>query len=188
MHKIHEWLNFTLNDSSKSVNIFNVSSSRRFEKIENEIKHQINENKKQSDHTNVNWKNWICEIFACSQNSGICSFELFLRDEQTDVKICNNELLPDAKNKWNFADNKWRDEKLSPFNDYFHKFLLPLPLLDRIFGHKCFRRRQIDGLPTNFRSNAATLLFINHLDWPPIQNFEAALKFWIMCQKNVIIF
>ena len=53
-YKIHEWLNFTLNDLLKSVNIFNINSNRRFEKIENEITHQINKNKKQSDYTNVN--------------------------------------------------------------------------------------------------------------------------------------
>ena len=54
MHKIHEWLNFTLNDFSKSVDIFNISSNQRFEKIENKITHQINKNKKQFDHINVN--------------------------------------------------------------------------------------------------------------------------------------
>ena len=53
-HKIHEWLNFTLNDLSKSINIFNASSSRRLEKVENEITSQINKNKKQSDYTNIN--------------------------------------------------------------------------------------------------------------------------------------
>ena len=53
-HKIHEWLNFTLSDLSKSINIFDVSSSRRLEKIKNEITRQINKNKKQSDYTNVN--------------------------------------------------------------------------------------------------------------------------------------
>ena len=26
------------------------------------------------------------------------------------------------------------------------------------------------------------------IDWPPIQNFKAALKFWIVCQKKMIIF
>ena len=67
-HKIHEWLNCVLNDLLKSINIFNISSNRKFEKIENEITHQINKNKKQSDYTNANKKNWIREIFACSQN------------------------------------------------------------------------------------------------------------------------
>ena len=67
-HKIHEWLNFALNDLSKSINIFNASPSRRLEKIENEITRQINKNQKQSDYTNANQKNWICEIFAYSQN------------------------------------------------------------------------------------------------------------------------
>ena len=67
-HKIHEWLNFALNDLSKSINIFNVSSNQKLEKIENEITRQINKNKKQSDYTNVNQKNWIREIFVYSQN------------------------------------------------------------------------------------------------------------------------
>ena len=67
-HKIHEWLNFILIDLSKSVNIFDVSSSRRFKKIENEITHLINKNKKQSNYTNVNWKNLIREISVCLQD------------------------------------------------------------------------------------------------------------------------
>ena len=54
VHKIHKYLNFTLNDLSKSINIFNISPSQRFEKIENEIICQINKNKKQSDYTNMN--------------------------------------------------------------------------------------------------------------------------------------
>ena len=92
-------MNFTLNDLSKSVNIFNTSSNRRLEKIENEITHQINENKKQSDHTNVNWKDWIHEIFACFRDFEIWLFKLFLRNEQTNVKICDNKLLSDVKKK-----------------------------------------------------------------------------------------
>ena len=39
----------------------------------------------------------------------------------------------------------------------FQNFLLPLSLSDRNFGQKCFCRRQIDGLQTNFPSDAATL-------------------------------
>ena len=93
VHKIHEWLNFILNDLLKSTNIFNASSNRRFEKIENEISHQINKNKKQFGHTNTNWKNWICKIFVCSQDSEIWPFELFLLSEQTNVKTCDDELL-----------------------------------------------------------------------------------------------
>ena len=50
-HKIHEWLNFTLNDLSKSINIFNTSSHWKLEKIKNKITRQINENKKQIDYT-----------------------------------------------------------------------------------------------------------------------------------------
>ena len=119
VHKIHDWLNFTLNDLSKSINIFNVSSNWKLEKIENEITCQINKNKKQSDYTNMNWKNWIREIFACSQNFRIWSFELFLRHEQTNVKICSDELLSDVKKKRNLMDNEWRNKKLSSFNDYF---------------------------------------------------------------------
>ena len=92
-YEIHEWLNCALNDLSKSVNIFNASSSQRFEKIENKITRQINKNKKQSDHTNANWKNWICEISARSQDFWIWSFKLLLRNEQTDVKTCDNELF-----------------------------------------------------------------------------------------------
>ena len=60
IHKIHEWLNFILNDLSKLINIFKASSSRKLEKIKNEITRWINKNKKQSDYTNMNWKNWIC--------------------------------------------------------------------------------------------------------------------------------
>ena len=71
MYKIHEWLNFALNDLSKSINIFNINSNWKFEKIENEMTRQINKNKKQSDYTNVNQKNWIHEISVCSQNSEI---------------------------------------------------------------------------------------------------------------------
>ena len=67
-HKIHEWLNFALNDLSKSINIFDISPNRRFEKIENKITHWINKKKKQSDYTNINQKNWTCEVFAYSQN------------------------------------------------------------------------------------------------------------------------
>ena len=54
MHKIHEWLNFVLNDLSTSINIFHASLNQRFEKVENKITRQINENKKESDCTNVN--------------------------------------------------------------------------------------------------------------------------------------
>ena len=35
--------------------------------------------------------------------------------------------------------------------------MLPLSLLNQIFGQKCFRRRQTNGVPTEFRSDAATL-------------------------------
>ena len=64
-HKIHKWLNFALNNLSKLVNIFNVSSSQKLEKIENEMTHWFDKNWKQFDHTNVNWKNWTCKVFAC---------------------------------------------------------------------------------------------------------------------------
>ena len=106
-HKIHEWLNFALNDLLKSINIFNVNPSRRLEKIKNEIICQINKNKKQFDHTNANWKNWAHEVFARSQDFGIWSFKLFLRNEQTDVQTCDDEQLLDAKKKQNLISNKW---------------------------------------------------------------------------------
>ena len=119
VHKIHEWLNCTLNDLLKLINIFNTNSNQRFEKIENEITHQINKNKKQSDYTNVNSKNWTCEIFACLQDFEIWLFKLFLWNEQTNVKTCDDELLSDVKKKWNLAGSKWCDEELSSFDDYF---------------------------------------------------------------------
>ena len=53
-HKIHEWLNFVLNDLLKSINIFNVSSNQNFKKIKNKMTHQINKNKKHFDDTNIN--------------------------------------------------------------------------------------------------------------------------------------
>ena len=52
-HKIHEWLNYTLNDLSKLINLFDVSSNPKLEIIENEMTNQINKNKKQFDHTNA---------------------------------------------------------------------------------------------------------------------------------------
>ena len=104
VHNIHEWLNFILNDLSKSINIFNVNSNWRFEKIKNEITRQINKNKKQFDNTNANWKNWIREIFTRSQDFKIWLFKLFLRNEQTDVKICDNKLLFNVKKKTKFDE------------------------------------------------------------------------------------
>ena len=44
---------------------------------------------------------------------------MFLRNEQTDVRTYDDELFFDAKKKQNLMSHKWRDEKLSPFNDYF---------------------------------------------------------------------
>ena len=44
---------------------------------------------------------------------------MFLRNEQTDVKTCDDELLLDVKKKRNLVDIEWCDEKLSPFDDYF---------------------------------------------------------------------
>ena len=108
-HKIHEWLNFALNDLSKSVNIFNASSNQRLEKIENKMTHQINENKKQSDYTNVNWKNWIREISTHSQDFEIWLFKLFLWNKQTNVKTCDDELLSEVKKKRNLMGSEWRD-------------------------------------------------------------------------------
>ena len=108
-----------MNDLSKSINIFNINSCQKFEKIKNKITHQFNENKKQFDHTNTNWKNWICEIFACSKNFRIWSFKLFLRNEETNVKTYDDELLFNVKKKRNLMNNKWCDENSSPFNDYF---------------------------------------------------------------------
>ena len=79
VHKIHKWLNFILNDLLKSINIFNINSNRRFEKIENEITRQINKNKKQSDHTNVNQKDWPREIFAFSQDWNLIIWTIFAK-------------------------------------------------------------------------------------------------------------
>ena len=42
-----------------------------------------------------------------------------MRNEQTDVKTCDDELLPDAKKKRNLTGSEWRDEELSPSDDYF---------------------------------------------------------------------
>ena len=64
-YEIHEWLNYELNDLSKSINIFDVSLSSRFDHNENEITRQINKNKKQLDHTNADWKDWTRETSAC---------------------------------------------------------------------------------------------------------------------------
>ena len=81
VYEIHEWLNCALNDLWKSINIFDASPNQRFEKIENEMTRWINENEKQSDHTNVDWKDWICEISVCLQDFEIWLFILFLRSE-----------------------------------------------------------------------------------------------------------
>ena len=86
--------------------MFNANSNQKLEKIENEITRQINENKKQFDYTNVNWKNWTREISTYSQNFEIWSFKLFLQNEQTNVKAYDDELLPDAKKKRNLADSE----------------------------------------------------------------------------------
>ena len=118
-NKIHEWLNFVLNNLSKLINIFNTNSNQKFEKIKNKITRQINKNKKQSDYTNMNWKNWIHEIFIYLQNFKIWLFKFFLRSEQTNVKTCDDKLLSNVKKKQNLTNNKWRDEKLSSFNNYF---------------------------------------------------------------------
>ena len=91
------WLNCVLNGLSKSINMSDLSPNRRLEKTENEIKRQIDENKKQSDHKNMNWKNWIYKTFVCSQDFKIWSFKLFLWNEQTNVKRCDNELFFDVE-------------------------------------------------------------------------------------------
>ena len=40
-------------------------------------------------------------------------------NKQTDVKTYDDELFSDVKKKRNLANNEWRDEKLSSFDDYF---------------------------------------------------------------------
>ena len=68
----------------------------------------------------------------------------------------------------------------------FQNFLLSLSLSDRIFGQKCFRRRQTDGLPTDFRSVAATLitctLWIEFTWW-----FQKNLKTYSSAFSNLLL-
>ena len=42
-----------------------------------------------------------------------------MQNEQTGVKTFDDELLSDVKKKRNFASSEWRNEELSPFNNYF---------------------------------------------------------------------
>ena len=42
-----------------------------------------------------------------------------MRNKQTNIKTYDDELLFDVKKKRNLTSNKWCDEKLSSFDDYF---------------------------------------------------------------------
>ena len=95
-HQVHEWLNYTLNDLSKALDLFDPGPNEGLEKGENEMTHWINKNKKQFDYVSTFWINRICEVFTHLQNFRIQSFELFLWSEQTNVKTCNNELFFDV--------------------------------------------------------------------------------------------